>query len=177
MIIKKILNNNVVIAEGKSGKESVVMGRGLAFQKKLGDEVEVSKIEKTFVMETHELSEKLSELLSEIPLKHLRVADDVVQYAQETLETDLSDNIYLTLTDHINFAVSRYNQGINLKNALLWEIKRFYHAEYLVGMKALDFIEQEVGIRLDEDEAGFIALHIVNARQDGQQMHMTVAMT
>lgn len=44
-------------------------------------------------------------------------------------------------------------------------------------MKALDFIEQEVGIRLDEDEAGFIALHIVNARQDGQQMHMTVAMT
>lgn len=46
MIIKKILNNNVVIAEGKSGKESVVMGRGLAFQKKLGDEVEVSKIEK-----------------------------------------------------------------------------------------------------------------------------------
>lgn len=50
MIIKKILNNNVVIAEGKSGKESVVMGRGLAFQKKLGDEVEVSKIEKTFVM-------------------------------------------------------------------------------------------------------------------------------
>ncbi|HFJ2391694.1 TPA: BglG family transcription antiterminator LicT [Listeria innocua] len=177
MIIKKILNNNVVIAEGKSGKEYVVMGRGLAFQKKLGDEVEVSKIEKTFVMETHELSEKLSELLSEIPLKHLRIADDVVQYAQETLETDLSDNIYLTLTDHINFAVSRYNQGINLKNALLWEIKRFYHAEYLVGMKALDFIEKEVGIRLDEDEAGFIALHIVNARQDGQQMHMTVAMT
>ncbi|MBV1508083.1 PRD domain-containing protein [Listeria monocytogenes] len=177
MIIKKILNNNVVIAEGKSGKESVVMGRGRAFQKKIGDEVEVANIEKTFVMETHELSEKLSELLSEIPLKHLRVADDVVQYAQETLETDLSDNIYLTLTDHINFAVSRYNQGINLKNALLWEIKRFYHAEYLVGMKALDFIEQEVGIRLDEDEAGFIALHIVNARQDGQQMHMTVAMT
>lgn len=109
MIIKKILNNNVVIAEGKSGKESVVMGRGLAFQKKIGDEVEVANIEKTFVMETHELSEKLSELLSEIPLKHLRVADDVVQYAQETLETDLSDNIYLTLTDHINFAVSRYN--------------------------------------------------------------------
>lgn len=81
MIIKKILNNNVVIAEGKSGKESVVMGRGLAFQKKIGDEVEVANIEKTFVMETHELSEKLSELLSEIPLKHLRVADDVVQYA------------------------------------------------------------------------------------------------
>ncbi|EDP7661374.1 hypothetical protein G0Q64_002329 [Listeria monocytogenes] len=28
MIIKKILNNNVVIAEGKSGKESVVMCDG-----------------------------------------------------------------------------------------------------------------------------------------------------
>ncbi|PWR31215.1 transcription antiterminator BglG, partial [Listeria monocytogenes] len=48
------------------------MGRGLAFLKKIGVVVEVANIEKTFVMETHELSVKLSELLSEIPLNHLR---------------------------------------------------------------------------------------------------------
>ncbi|WP_088810260.1 MULTISPECIES: BglG family transcription antiterminator LicT [Listeria] len=177
MEIIKILNNNVVVAEDGEAKEIVVMGRGLAFQKKVGDEVDETKIEKTFVMESHELSEKLSELLSEISAKHLRVADDIVQYAKEKLGAELSANIYLTLTDHINFALSRYKQGINLKNALLWEIKRFYQPEYQVGLKALGIIQEEFGYLLDEDEAGFIALHIVNARQDGQQMTTTVTMT
>ncbi|EIA20607.1 BglG family transcription antiterminator LicT [Listeria fleischmannii] len=177
MEIKKVLNNNVVVAEDEGAKEIVVMGRGLAFQKKVGDDVDETKIEKTFVMESHELSEKLSELLSEISAKHLRVADDIVQYAKEKLNAELSDNIYLTLTDHINFALSRYKQGINLKNALLWEIKRFYQPEYQVGLKALGIIQEEFGYLLDEDEAGFIALHIVNARQDGQQMTTTVTMT
>ncbi|WP_239256805.1 BglG family transcription antiterminator LicT [Listeria ilorinensis] len=177
MVIKKILNNNVVVAENTSGKEIVVMGRGLAFQKKIGDIVDESCIEKTFVMETNELSEKLSELISEIPMQHLKVADDIVSYAKEALDADLSDNIYLTLTDHINFAISRYKQGINLKNALLWEIKKFYQPEFQVGLKALGIIQEHLGFILDEDEAGFIALHIVNARQDGQQMTNTLAMT
>ncbi len=177
MEIIKILNNNVVVAEDGEAREIVVMGRGLAFQKKVGDKVDETKIEKTFVMESHELSEKLSELLSEISAKHLRVADDIVQYAKEKLSAELSANIYLTLTDHINFALSRYKQGINLKNALLWEIKRFYQPEYQVGLKALGIIQEEFGYLLDEDEAGFIALHIVNARQDGQQMTTTVTMT
>ncbi|WP_099223892.1 BglG family transcription antiterminator LicT [Listeria costaricensis] len=177
MVIKKILNNNVVVAENSGGKEIVVMGRGLAFQKKIGDIVDESCIEKTFVMETNELSEKLSELISEIPMEHLKVADDIVSYAKEALNADLSDNIYLTLTDHINFAISRYKQGINLKNALLWEIKKFYQPEFQVGLKALGIIQERLGFILDEDEAGFIALHIVNARQDGQQMTNTLAMT
>lgn len=35
MIIQKILNNNVVIVE-MNGEETVVMGKGLAFGKKVG---------------------------------------------------------------------------------------------------------------------------------------------
>ncbi|WP_163654906.1 BglG family transcription antiterminator LicT [Listeria sp. PSOL-1] len=177
MIIKKVLNNNVVVAENSNGKEVVVMGRGLAFQKKVGEVIEHEKIEKTFVVESHELSEKLSELISEIPVQYLNVADDIVNYAKVKLGTEINDNVYLMLTDHINFAVTRYNQGIHLKNALLWEIKKFYYAEYEVGLQALKIIEEELGYLLDEDEAGFIALHIVNAREDGQQMKTTVAMT
>lgn len=34
MIINKVLNNNVVTIISEKGEESVVMGRGLAFQKK-----------------------------------------------------------------------------------------------------------------------------------------------
>lgn len=34
MIIKKILNNNVVISENDRSEEIVIMGKGLAFQRK-----------------------------------------------------------------------------------------------------------------------------------------------
>ena len=34
MIIKKILNNNVVITTDENDKEIVVMGRGIAFKKR-----------------------------------------------------------------------------------------------------------------------------------------------
>ncbi len=76
----------------------------------------------------------------------------------------LSDYIYLTLTDHLSFALTRHKEGMDLKNTLLWEIKRFYQKEFEIGLQALNIIEEETGFRLSEDEAGSIALHFVNAR-------------
>ena len=43
MRIKKIFNNNVVLTQNDNHVEIVVMGRGLAFQKKVGEESEGSK--------------------------------------------------------------------------------------------------------------------------------------
>lgn len=177
MQIKKVLNNNVVVVETADQKEMIVMGRGIAFQKKAKDFVNEEQIEKTFILETRALTEKMKELLMDIELTHLRVADDIIQFAQEKLQTDLKENIFLTLTDHINFAIARYKKGIHLQNALLWEIKRFYREEFQVGLQALVFIKKETGIQLDENEAGFIALHLVNSRVDKQQIDQTSIMT
>ena len=47
---------------------------------------------------------------------------------------------------------------------LIWEIKKFYTKEFKVGLKALEFIENETGYKLNEDEAGSIALHLINAQ-------------
>ncbi|TLG77497.1 BglG family transcription antiterminator LicT [Culicoidibacter larvae] len=177
MIIEKILNNNVILTTNEQGKELVVMGRGLAFQKKVGDAVEEEKIEKTFFMETEELVEGLAKILSEMPLEYLKVTYEILELIEESLQLNLNDTIYLTLTDHISFAISRFKSGIQMKNPLLWEIRKFYPDEYEVGVKSLDIIERRLGIRLDEDEAGFIALHIVGLRLDGQEVKLTVDMT
>lgn len=59
--------------------------------------------------------------------------------------------------------MERKNQGIELPNALLWEIKNYYPEEYAVGIEALSIIVEKLNIVLSEDEAGFIAIHIVNA--------------
>ncbi|MEC0304942.1 CAT RNA binding domain-containing protein, partial [Terribacillus saccharophilus] len=44
MKIEKILNNSVVVTRNDKNQELVVMGKGLAFKKKIGDPVDVSPV-------------------------------------------------------------------------------------------------------------------------------------
>ncbi len=163
MIIEKIINNNIVSASDESGKELVVMGRGIGFGAKAGNEINEAKIEKIFRMESRTVAEQLKELLANMPLERVKISGDIISYAKKILNLQLNQSIYVTLTDHINFAINRYKKGINLNNALLWEIKRFYSQEYELGRYAVNLIQERLGVELPEDEAGFIALHFVNA--------------
>jgi len=176
MKIKKVLNNNAVTVINNDNKEIVVMGLGLAFKKKSGDELEEGKIERIFTLENKEVSEKLKKLISEIPAKYVQISEEIINYAEEHLEKKLNENIYLTLTDHISFAMTRHKQGLNIKNPMLWEIKRFYKQEYSIGLIALNIIKENFGVTLLEDEAASIALHIVNAELN-EDMPNVVAMT
>ncbi|WP_410512034.1 PRD domain-containing protein [Paenibacillus sp. BR2-3] len=177
MIIEKILNNNVLLTKNHKGKEIIVMGRGISFKKSPGDYVDDYKIDKIFLLNENEFTSRLTELLNDIPVSHFELTNDIVTYANSVLQTELSDKIYLTLTDHIHFAIDRYEKGLELKNALLFEIKRFYKKEFTIGLEALRMIEQATGLTLEEDEAGFIAMHLVNARMDGNEMKSTLKMT
>lgn len=177
MEIKKILNNNVVIIEKEKNQEMVVMGRGLAFQKKVGQSIDESKIEKTFVLQSKGTSEKLNQLLKHTSEKYLDISTEILQFAQAKLPYQLDEYLYVALTDHISFAISRVKQGINLKNNLLYEIRKYYKNEFNIATKALDIIEKHTGIYLGEDEAGSIALHLVNSQISGENMQVAVQVT
>ena len=51
MIIQKVINNNVVSTFDSNGKEVILMGKGIGFRKKTGDELDKTKIEKIFTLE------------------------------------------------------------------------------------------------------------------------------
>ena len=53
-----------------------------------------------------------------------------------------------------------------IKNGLLWEIKKFYPTEYEIGVRALDWIDEIVGVKLPIDEAAFVAIHLLNAEHN-----------
>lgn len=163
MKIAKVYNNNVISAFNEKNEELVVMGRGLAFQKKPGDFVDEDKIEKIFALKNNDMSEKFKTLLYEVPIEYMEVTEDIIKIAKARLGRELNDSIYISLTDHIHFAVERSSKGYDIKNALLWEIKRFYKQEFVIGMEALKIIQDKLGVLLPEDEASFIAMHIVNA--------------
>ena len=163
MVIQKVINNNIVSAYDEMGREVVVMGRGLGFGAKPGMTVDPSRTEKIFRIESSGVVQKFKELIADMPLEHAEISNDIIAYAESTLKLELNQSIYVTLTDHINFAIERYRKGIVFENALLWEIKRFYAQEYELGQYAVRLIGEKLKIFLPEDEAGFIALHFVNA--------------
>ncbi|MCJ2003082.1 BglG family transcription antiterminator LicT [Lactococcus carnosus] len=161
MEIKKILNNNVVISL-KGNSEVVVMGRGLAYGKKIGDLLLAENIEKVYELSGDGQS-RVTDLLSGIPDEVLEIADAIATFAKETITGKVNDSLFLTLADHINGVVIRLKDNIVVKNFLLWDIKRFFPEEYAIGQKAIEQISRKYDIKLDEDEAGFIAMHIVNS--------------
>lgn len=177
MIINRILNNNVVIILDENGEERVVCGKGIAFKKKIGDELDSKQINKVFVLKDQGMNEKFKQLLLNIPLDHIRLADEIINSAEVKLGKRLNESLIISLSDHIYTSISRYLEGITIKNAMLWDIKRFYEDEFEIGMNALNMIEEIFHVRLPEDEAGFIALHIVNASMDESNMEQIMDIT
>ena len=178
MQIAKVLNNNVVVVLDEHRREQVVMGRGLAFQKRVGDSLDETKIEKIFALQSDELVGRLGELLSQIPLEVMTTCDRIIERARERLGR-LQESVYITLTDHCHFAIERQKTGVALRNVLLWEIKRLYPKEFALGQEARALIEKRLGVALAEDEAGFIALHLVTAQLNSEMpevMHVTRVM-
>lgn len=163
MIIKKILNNNVVITTNDNKEEIVVMGKGLAYGKKTGESIDADKIHKTFEMSLKPSQRKMINMLKDIPIEYMEISDQVIQKARKELHNDIDDSLYISLTDHIHTSIERYREGILLKNQLLLEIKHFYKKEFELGLWTLSLIEARYGIQMDENEAGFIALHIVSS--------------
>lgn len=164
MRIVRIMNNNGVIAKDENGKEVVLLGSGIAFQQKPDQLVNKNKIEKKFVLESNNEIQYLEELFRSIPQSYIKVTNQIVDMAKIVLETDFKeDSLFISLVDHINFAIERKESGEFIENPLLTEISKFYPSEYKVGVKALDFINKETEVRLDDAEAGFIAFNIINA--------------
>ena len=166
MKIAKIINNNVVSTCDEEGREIIVMGRGVGFKAKDGSTIDEEKVEKIFRLESQNTMDKFKELLENLPMEHVQISAEIIGYAKEVLNRPINPNVYITLTDHINFALERYKQKMMFSNPLIREVRSFYHAEYLIGEYAIAMIERDLGVKLPVDEAASIALHIVNAEYD-----------
>ena len=118
MRIEKIINNNIISARDSGGVELIAMGRGIGYGKRPGDEAADGQIEKIFRLEHMDDKEHFKELLASIPLEYVRLSTDIISYAREILEIELNQNVYLTLTDHISFAMSRHAGKMRFNNAL-----------------------------------------------------------
>lgn len=161
--ILRVIGNNFVSAISNQGTTVVLQGLGIGFNQRKGFLVEDSKIERIYHMDSDVETNKLTELVSYIPHEHISFVASLIDEIKPLFEEDLRPSIYITLTDHLSCAIDRYNKNQLYANALLNEISLFYPRELIMGKNIIKKINKRFDIELTDDEAGFVALHIVNA--------------
>ncbi|GMA09342.1 transcription antiterminator LicT [Tetragenococcus halophilus subsp. flandriensis] len=163
MYIVNILNNNAVLARMDSGQETVVIKNGIGFNRKKGGYIGEKDVDKLFILTDGTLSKSLLKAFTEMSEEILLVSKEVIEYGENIIDKNLNDSVYLTLTDHINEVIKRYNSNFPIINPLSWDLKKIYPQEYKVGTYAVHLINDRLGVKLPNEEAGFIAMHFINA--------------
>ena len=163
MEIIRVLNNNAVLTSDDNGEDIVVLGSGVAFQKKRGDRIDQSKIERIFYQDDHDIIGKLKQSFLEIPVEFIEMSKEIIADAKLELGKEFNDNLYISLPDHLQFTVKRYHEGLLVQNKLVLETKRMYKKEFEFSKRKLEIINKRFNVDLPDDEAATIVMHLINA--------------
>ncbi len=173
-IIEKVFNNNVVLAlDMVSDKQVVLMSKGIGYGKKKGDQVSDFGDDKKvfYILDETDKTADIKKLDYDLD-KVRQVTEEIVEIARKDLGID-NDNLYDALLDHITFAIERLRIGLPIENPFIGEINLLYHKEYQVAQKAAEILSDKMDIKINEDEKGFIALHLRSAKKNS---HVNAAM-
>ncbi|MEC1525729.1 transcription antiterminator [Neobacillus niacini] len=163
LLIDKVLNNNVLIAQHPSYEEVVLIGKGIGFNRKQGDFIETDSVEKLFVLKNEKEQQNYIKLLPFIDDDLQEVIISAIGIIKQRTHTQLDEHIHVALTDHLVFAINRVSQGMEMNNPFLVETKTLYRHEYEIASEVVEFINEKTGISLPVGEIGFIAIHIHSA--------------
>ncbi len=163
MLILKKINNNVALAASDAGDEVVVFGKGVGFHEMPYELTDESLIQRKF----YNVPENLQDMMVSLPDDILLAAGDIACDASQQLGCKLSGALPMILADHLQFAVQRDDDQVYAPNPLEHEVAFIYPRELEAGKRGLDIVEKHTGVRLGDNEATSIALHIVNAEIDG----------
>ena len=164
MQITRVLNTNAVLSADSDSNEIDLLGRGIGFKARPGDNVDETKIEKRFTLNDKKQLSRFRELLEQIPSEYIFVAEQAISFAKRFYNLQLNESIHISLADHLHSAVENAKLGIQIPNSLLLDIKQYYPREYEIGQQTITFVDDRLHIKLPEDEWGFVAMHFVNAQ-------------
>ncbi|WP_153124733.1 glucose PTS transporter transcription antiterminator GlcT [Peribacillus tepidiphilus] len=160
ILVSRVLNNNVIIAQHPSYNEVVLIGKGIGFNRKKGDEISAQSFEKMFVLKNEVEQESYKKLIPQLNEEIQTVIIEAISYIQQQVKEELTEHFHVALTDHLMVAIHRQMQGMEIRNPFLVETSTLYPFEYKIAHEVLEIIGEKLGISLPKGEAGFIALHI-----------------
>lgn len=163
MIVKKSLNNNVVLVD-ENDNDVILIGSGVGFGVKNGDVFcNFKNIQQKFVLEDSASLNRYESVLKECN------DEKIITLVENTLSrikkenTYINENIHITLLDHVCFAIERDKKELMFNNEFNNDIKFLYEKEYNYAEELIDNINKECGTSLNNSEVGICALHIHSA--------------
>lgn len=163
MRVRSILNNNAVVANMDDGSTAIVLGAGLGFNLRRGELIPGERVQEIYRARSSK-NNALIRMLDSIEPLYLEVSTAIMETAVQRNHQEYSPFLIIELADHISLALKRMNEGIPPVNLLVDEMKALYPGEFAVARDALGFIQNRTGVALCEEEAGFIAMHLITAR-------------
>ena len=158
--IAKILNHNSFIGiQDGNNQECLVMGKGVAFGKKVGQTVSVTGDVRVYSLKELTDRGEAKEIIKSVSPLCLELANEVLNQAEEEFGK-VDRSIIFTMADHLDFAVRRIQNGEQISNPLTDDIRIMFYKEYKVAGCIRDLLKEKLGIRIDEHEIGYIALHV-----------------
>lgn len=147
MEVYKKINNNVALARDAKGRELVVFGKGIGFASMPYELTNLSCIQRTF----YDVNEKYFALLRDVPEAVFLVADDIADTAREELDCTLNANLTYALADHLNFAIQRSREGLNVQVPLAYDIQHLYPPqEYAIAKQGLHALCRSLAVDLPD---------------------------
>lgn len=177
MRVLRVFNNNVVLASTGEGGEVVVTGRGIGFQVKSGDSVDAAKVAKVFYPADGRDPDHLAEMLSFIPVEHIKVIIDAMATAGFSQEQRDKLTLVIALADHVSGAIRRAYDGQKLEYPLKAEVQQLYSEEYAQAQRLVAAINAGLSTPIFAEEAIAFTLHLVNASFTSGDLSYTYKMT
>ncbi|WP_391558451.1 BglG family transcription antiterminator [Robertmurraya sp.] len=108
-----------------------------------------------------------------IDKKIAQLVSDILAKIDEKLSLGISEDKELLeqMCLHIKPAINRYRYGMNLRNPMIDEIKANYPVAFQAGLIAGKEMKKQLSIDIDENEIGYLALHIGVAMERKQIHH------
>lgn len=167
MKIHQVINNNLVFTQDEQGNEIVAVGRGIGFQSRRGDPIDQSKIEKIFTLQNETEKNRFMLMVQEIPYETISFGIRVCDYIASCSSKQINRKFLLIpLVDHINTTLERYRQDMRLDASVLWSIRFLYREEFKIAQDVVDMMISTFNLPIDDSEACYITLHIINAELD-----------
>ena len=165
-VVHKVLNNNVVISIDGSGRERVLMGRGLGFRLKPDDVLDPAKVEKTFILDAGAEGDRERQLLTDVPYSVIEAVTTAVDDAERALGRHLGRRLSISVIDHIQYVLERLDQGLRIPTTSMPELRVLHPQEFETAKQMAASISASLDRELPPEEAVFLTMHVLNATRD-----------
>ena len=141
------------------------MGKGVGFGRKVAERIEVRPEDRLYSLQKYKERGGAKEIVKSIAPEFLELTNAVLNEAEKVFGK-IDRMVLFPLADHIAFAVKRIQNHEQISNPLTEDIRVLFHMEFKVAESIRPLLKKQFQIDIEDDEIGYVALHIHSAIED-----------